>query len=140
MIIIIAVFIVCHTPDRVYQIVRHFGTREQARCGGFLFYFAYLCNLLIIISSSSNFIVYYMFRKRFRKILWQKLFGWYKKNQVKRRRESSCVTEQIRLNDINTITATPVTITSESSKMMVLDREKNGFENGSTTMLHTLPA
>ena len=137
MIVIIAIFIICHTPDRIYQILRHVSSRANTSCGGYLFYFAYVCNLLIIVSSSSNFIVYYMFRKRFRKILWQKLFGWYKKNKNMKRRESTA-TENLRLNETCRTSLADTSIAAcETSKVLFITKP-NGVDtkyNGSMTIL-----
>ena len=77
MITIVVIFLCCHTPDRIFQIIRYFFvTYEQILCGETLYYVSSVCNLLIVINSSTNFIIYYMMRRRFRKILMMKLCAW----------------------------------------------------------------
>lgn len=72
MVVIIVVLLVCHTPDRLLQIAKDFGS-WGATCGGLLFYVLNACNLLIIINSSTNFVVYYLLRRGFRQILIKRL-------------------------------------------------------------------
>ena len=69
MIIIVVAFIVCHTPDRLLQIIRVSFPSLTPRCGSLMYYLMDTVNLLIIINSSTNFVIYYFLRKRFRKIL-----------------------------------------------------------------------
>lgn len=69
MIIIVVVFMVCHTPDRILQIIRVSFPKLNPRCGTPMYYLCDVANLLIIINSSTNFVIYYFLRKRFRKIL-----------------------------------------------------------------------
>ena len=77
MITIIVIFLLCHTPDRIVQIIRYFfASYKQLLCGQTLYYVSSVCNLLIVINSSTNFIIYYMMRRRFRKILLMKLCAW----------------------------------------------------------------
>ena len=74
MCIIIVIFIVCHTPDRILQGVNSFYKDDwwEHMC-----YLVAICNLLIVINSSSNFLVYYFVRKRFRRLLIQVLCPGY---------------------------------------------------------------
>ena len=73
MIVIIVVVIVGHLPDRILQIVRTLTKTSFRDCSASPFYFVALANLLIIMNSSTNFLVYYILRKSFRKILMVKL-------------------------------------------------------------------
>ena len=68
MIIIIVVFIICQTPDRIYQIL-NLVLFDQTQCDIVKSRLQAVCNLLIIINSSTNFIIYYLCRSSFRKIL-----------------------------------------------------------------------
>lgn len=70
MCIIIVIFIVCHTPDRILQGVNSFYKDDWWK---YTCYLSAICNLLIIINSSTNFLVYYFLRKRFRRLLFQVL-------------------------------------------------------------------
>ena len=66
MCVIIIIFIVCHLPDRVLQGVRSY---KPIRPKITLCYLVAICNFLIVINSSTNFMVYFFVRKRFRNIL-----------------------------------------------------------------------
>ena len=70
MIVIIIVFIVCNTPDRINILLRHFY--RAPKCSPY-YYFDCVSNFLIVANSSTNFLVYYIFRRRFRQILLTKL-------------------------------------------------------------------
>ena len=85
MVIIIVILIVCHTPDRIFFIYRYFFTdREQLKCGETLYYISSICNLLIVINSSCNFMIYFLVRRRFRKIFFVKICAWCKLEQIRR--------------------------------------------------------
>ncbi|KAI0209116.1 hypothetical protein LSAT2_006179 [Lamellibrachia satsuma] len=68
MVIIIVAFIVFHTPDRLLQIAKEFSLPDQFRCGRPLYFVSGVCTLLIVLNSSTNFLIYYTWRRRFRKI------------------------------------------------------------------------
>jgi hypothetical protein len=73
MLIIIFEFLISHTPDRVWQIFKMIvGGYRLFKCSP-AYYAHNLCNLLIVLNSSTNFIVYYFFALRFRKILLAKI-------------------------------------------------------------------
>lgn len=71
MIIIIVEFLVCHTPDRVINILKYAseGHSGSWTCPHPLFYAASISNVLIVFNASTNFVVYLAFRERFRRIL-----------------------------------------------------------------------
>lgn len=77
MVIIIVVFMVCQTPDRVFQIIST-NLRSKHPLNHYLQCFF---NMLVVINSSSNFLIYYMFRKRFRKILRTGVCGCFTDSQ-----------------------------------------------------------
>jgi len=68
-IIIIMVVVLCHTPDRVLTVFKAIQKPENKHCPDPLIYASHLCNLLIVVNSSANFVVYCVFRRRFRRIL-----------------------------------------------------------------------
>ena len=68
-IIIIMVVILCHTPDRVLTVFKAIGKPENKHCPDPLIYASHFCNLLIVVNSSANFVIYCIFRQRFRRIL-----------------------------------------------------------------------
>ena len=71
MITITLVFLVCHTPDRVNEIVMLLYPTLDHTCPSFMYHFYNVCNLLVIFNSSFNFVIYYLLRPRFRTILWR---------------------------------------------------------------------
>jgi hypothetical protein len=74
MVAIILILLVCHTPDRIVQILKYVAIDQSwMLCPHLLFYASNVANLLIVLNSSTNFVVYYAFRPRFRQILWQRL-------------------------------------------------------------------
>lgn len=68
-IIIIMVVVLCHTPDRVLTVFKAIQKPENKHCPDPLIYASHLCNLLIVVNSSANFVIYCLFRRRFRRIL-----------------------------------------------------------------------
>ena len=68
-IIIIMVVILCHTPDRVLTVFKAIQKPEDKQCPDPLIYASHFCNLLIVVNSSANFVIYCIFRRRFRRIL-----------------------------------------------------------------------
>lgn len=50
------------------------GPRPMA-CGHALYYVFNACNMLVVLNSSSNFVIYYVMRRRFRRILLEKMCG-----------------------------------------------------------------
>ena len=69
MIIIIVIFMMCHMPVRILQGIKSFWMPEQTGCYSAFQNYTAVTNILITINSSTNFLVYYFFRKRFRRIL-----------------------------------------------------------------------
>ena len=72
MITIILLLIVCHTPDTIVRIVGIFLPQEM-HCGTTYYYAYNVSTLLVVCNSSVNFIVYYLMRRGFRKILVRRL-------------------------------------------------------------------
>ena len=68
MVIIIVVLLVCHTPDRVAQLLRVTVSAENREYPKFTFIFTNIANFLIVLNSSTNFFIYYFLRQRFRQI------------------------------------------------------------------------
>ena len=73
MLVVMAICITCHVPERVYSIVKA-ALKISAQCQGgdpdstsvIMSVLAYVSNLLIVINSTVNFFVYYILRKKFR--------------------------------------------------------------------------
>ena len=71
LIIIVIVFVVCETPELALKFLtfseRNFGSRLLSR--QLLFWFNVISELLMVVNSSANFVVYLVFGRRFRRIL-----------------------------------------------------------------------
>ena len=63
MIIVVLLFIICNAPARVVQMVWHYHTY---RCPTVAFVLNVTSNVLEVLNSSSNFIIYCVFRRQFR--------------------------------------------------------------------------
>ena len=71
MIVVMAVCVICHTPERIYAFVR-MSTRLSSTCSPGtqrMFVFAYIINLMVILNSTTNFLIYYIMRQKFRQNL-----------------------------------------------------------------------
>ncbi|ELU05278.1 hypothetical protein CAPTEDRAFT_206907 [Capitella teleta] len=71
MVVVVVVFFCCLLPDRLVPIL----VRMLDMNGCFLYVFMCICNLLFVVNSSVNFFIYYVFRRRFRKILLTHICG-----------------------------------------------------------------
>ena len=87
MVVIVLTLVFCHTPDRILQIIRWMLVKSPLDCPNPFFYAVNISNLLIVLNSSVNFIIYYVFRKRFRRILQLKACAWVRGRRRTRLRE-----------------------------------------------------
>lgn len=67
-IVIVCVFIVCQTPALFNQIFWALFQPSERQCGRFHFYYTKLSDLLVVVNSSCNFVVYCLFGATFRRI------------------------------------------------------------------------
>ena len=67
MIIVVLVFMMCQAPARIVQLIWDY---KFAHCRQFQFYLIHISNTFEVLNSSVNFVVYYVFRRRFRTIFW----------------------------------------------------------------------
>ena len=67
------VLIICQLPTFVAHILWNVLSIEHRECGGFFHYFTPLCNLLITVNSAINFLIYFLFNKRFRTVFQETL-------------------------------------------------------------------
>ena len=67
-IVIVIVFVLCQTPALINQIFWTVLAQTERDCGKFHFYYTKVCDLLVIINSSVNFIIFCLFGNSFRKI------------------------------------------------------------------------
>ena len=66
-IVIVFVFIVCQTPALVNQIFWAAMDHADRECGHFHFYYTKVSDVLVVFNSSTNFVIYCLFGKRFRR-------------------------------------------------------------------------
>ena len=66
MIIVVVVFMLCQAPARIVQMV--WGYKSK-RCQDLIYYLTHITNTFEVFNSSVNFLIYFVFRKRFRDIL-----------------------------------------------------------------------
>ena len=70
MLIVIFAVLVCHAPDRVIIVLRYLEPSDfRWYCAHPLVYASNISNVLIIVRSSVNFFILYVFRRRFRRTL-----------------------------------------------------------------------
>ena len=72
-IVIVFVFILCQTPALINQIFWAATSIEQRNCGHFHFYYTRISDALVVLNSSTNFLVYCLFGKSFRKVFRERL-------------------------------------------------------------------
>lgn len=60
---------------RTVQIIKDIVGPRPLGCGHTLYYVFNACNMLVVLNSSSNFVIYYVMRRRFRRILIEKICG-----------------------------------------------------------------
>ena len=70
MIMVVLLFLACNAPARIVQMIWRYATH---RCPSTPFVMITLSNVLEVLNSSSNFIIYCVFRKQFRKNLKRRL-------------------------------------------------------------------
>ena len=72
--IIVIVQIVCQLPSLVTRILWTAAPTEAYYCGGYMFYMVPITNMLVVLNSAVNFLVYIMFNKCFLDVLMEKVF------------------------------------------------------------------
>ena len=65
---IVFVFLLCQTPALINQIFWVLGEHADRECGKFHFYYTKISDVLVVINSSVNFVIYCLFGKSFRQI------------------------------------------------------------------------
>ena len=66
--IVVIELVLCHAPDRVLTIIKFIQT-DQTNCPYALLYLSHIANFLLVINSSTDFFIYVIFSKRFRRQL-----------------------------------------------------------------------
>jgi hypothetical protein len=67
-IVIVFTFVICQTPALINQILWAVTDHTDRECGKFHFYYTKISDVLVVINSSINFIIYCLFGKSFRTI------------------------------------------------------------------------
>ena len=81
LIIIVIVLIACQVPALIHQAL--FAAKQHVfDCGGYLFYLPPISDMLIVLNSAVNFIIYILFNKQFRNVLIKKVFKRQAAKQV----------------------------------------------------------
>ncbi|ELU17918.1 hypothetical protein CAPTEDRAFT_196841 [Capitella teleta] len=75
-VVIVCVFIACQTPALINQIFWAALPANRRECGHFHFYYTKISDLLIVINSSCNIVIYCLCGRRFRSIFLQTLCYW----------------------------------------------------------------
>ena len=83
LVIVVIVFIACQVPtfvsrDVLYEVL----PSEAINCGGAIFYFSPIADMLVVLNSSINFFIYIVANKAFRGVLVEKVFGRCTKRPV----------------------------------------------------------
>jgi len=76
-VVIVCVFIVCQTPALLNQIFWAIFDTGERECGHFHFYYTKLSDLLVVVNSSCNFVVYCLFGTTFRRIFASTVCCWW---------------------------------------------------------------
>ena len=69
LVIVVIVVIACQLPALVNQVLWNVLPNEARKCGGFQFYMSPIANMLVILNSAVNFVIYTLFNKSFRDVL-----------------------------------------------------------------------
>lgn len=75
LIIVVLVFIICQAPALANKFMWSVLDNDARACGGFQFYFSRLSNVLVIVNSAVNFVIYFFFNTRFRQVLVVEMCG-----------------------------------------------------------------
>ncbi len=67
MIIVVLIFMLCQAPARIVQLVWSY---QFTHCSQYQYFLIHISNTLEVLNSSVNFLIYFLFRKRFRDIIW----------------------------------------------------------------------
>lgn len=140
MIMVVVIFMLCQAPARVVQCA--WGYRYN-HCFEFQYYLIHISNTLEVLNSSVNFLIYCIFHKRFRDILYASyccgpIAEWARKDS-----QRFTTTEGLSLEEANvTRTAShKINCRNGASRSSDKDRSQNGSLNsGVTTVAINSPA
>ena len=121
MIIVVLVFMLCNLPARVVQIVLRYRDQE---CMTPEFVIKEVSNVLEVLNSSVNFIIYCVFRKQFRETLWRVL-------RCKPAVQTTC--EATTNTVVNGYTMVNKDVQDKEDKQQNGDKDKEVVTNGNKT-------
>ena len=75
LVIVVIVFIACQVPTFFHYVLWDVLPFKDRLCGGFLFHFGPIINVLVTLNSSINFLIYIIANKTFRDVLMVKVCG-----------------------------------------------------------------
>ena len=73
LIVVVVAFLICQTPTLFQRLFYTIFRDEGQKCPHFFFYFERFADYCAILNSCINFIIYVMFSRRFRQVLWSSL-------------------------------------------------------------------
>ena len=73
LIIVVIVFLICQTPTLFQRFFYAVFGDDGYKCDHFFFYFEKFADYLAVLNSCVNFIIYVLFARRFRQVLWTSL-------------------------------------------------------------------
>ena len=76
LIIVVVVLIICQVPALVSRVLWRVFPLEARRCDRFQSYLGDIANVLVILNSTVNFIIYAFLNKRFRRVLVRMVCAW----------------------------------------------------------------
>ena len=127
MIMVVAIFMICQAPARIVQLVWSYRYKH---CEEFQYYLIHITNMLEVLNSSINFLIYFTFRKRFRDILGE----YYCKYSVLHiKREKSLTTEALALSEYQPTTPAGSLRDSKHKVVQPNDNNKTIHENGNAS-------
>ena len=101
MIMVVAIFMLCQAPARIVQLVWSYSYNH---CEEYQYYLIHISNSLEVLNSSINFLIYFIFRKRFRDILGE-YYCSYGPMRLRRDSAKSVTTEGLALSEYQATTA-----------------------------------
>ena len=88
---VVVVFVVCQTPALITQILTTILDEKTRDCPYFFYYYSRISDLMVVLNSSINFIVYCFCSRKFRRILIIMIYGKSPSVREKEKREKQAV-------------------------------------------------
>ena len=72
LVVVLMVFLVCQTQAMIKQVLYYTLPEEKKWCGTTYYYFSYISNVIVLLNSAINCIIYIVFNEQFRQIICSK--------------------------------------------------------------------